>query len=35
MGRCCIYNETKQERNINKMDSVSTTIDNDVEQMLE
>lgn len=30
---CCIYNETKEEHNINT--TVSTTIDNDVEQASE
>lgn len=33
-GRC-IYNETKEERNINMTDCIFKTMDNDVEQTLE
>lgn len=32
---CCIYNETKQEHNINMTGCVYKTIDNDVEQTQE
>ena len=35
MCGCCIYNETKQEHNINMTCCVYKTIDNDVEQTLE